>query len=247
MKIHGIITMIIACWLINLAQAPVAAATVTINFDPGTTHRIPGVSQRVTGAMMGGMLISCQGNNGAGETIVSNPTWEAISPDFNGVNYLGTGLESGIIQSGDTFFNPWTVFYYGNLSHINRITFDAFTGNTVFDTSFNGDLGTPGSWLGHTFDVIRYDSCIFADITVTYRDQVAIADRDPVGDLYRFVDLYFGDAPGFRGQPAELEFLCDTDRICYVPLPSSLFPFGASLAGLIGFKRFCPRPSCLLP
>jgi hypothetical protein len=66
----------------------------------------------------------------------------------------------------------------------------------------------------------------------------AIADRAPVGDLYRFMDLYFGDAPGFRGQFAELEFLCDNDRICDAPLPSSLFHLGAGLAGLIGFKRF---------
>jgi hypothetical protein len=176
------------------------------------------------------------GENSAGFSTFKTSTWQVTGSDSGAVGYLGAGLDSGIMQSGVTFSNTWLVYFYGNLSHINQITFDAFAGNAVFDLSFNGNSGTPNSGSGITFDVTRYDSQIISNLIVTYRDQVSIGGKPPEGDLYRFMDIYFGDTPGFRGQYAELEFLADTDRISVVPLPNTLLLLGSSLLWIAGFK-----------
>ena len=233
----GFITIIVSAWMIILAHAPSEAYTVTINFDPGTTQIIPGITTYADGATMAGMLVTSRGETAIGNPILRTDTWSVSGPNkgsFGDMFY-------NIGQRGDTFSNPWSVFYEGSLSHLNQITFDAFPGNAVFDTSFGGEEGnpnTPGSGLGKTFTVVPVTDIPGLqppdiDINVTYRDQVALAGQTPVGDLYRYMDIYFGDFPGFRGQPAELDFLADTDSISLVPSIHPALPWFLSA----GFGR----------
>jgi hypothetical protein len=55
------ISIIVTAWLIILLHAPSAAFTLTINFDPGTTQIIRGVTDYTDGAMMAGMLVTSRG------------------------------------------------------------------------------------------------------------------------------------------------------------------------------------------
>jgi hypothetical protein len=218
--------------------APVSAYLLTVNYDPGATQTISGIDQSCTGSAMAGMEVKATWESGAG--FLNEPTrvWQATGTESGGVTEISTFL-SGMSQAGDTLDKCWSVTHNGNLSHVIKITIDAFKGNTVFDTSFGGQEGTPGSGPGKTFAIMSYvceGDAGQQPIIATYRDLVAVGGNAPVGDLYRYLDICFPDSEGFRGQVASMEFIADTDR-AVVPFPPAALLLGSVLLPLFYVRR----------
>jgi hypothetical protein len=221
-----------------LLAGPALATTVSVNFDAGTTNYITAVLDYPTsGDTMAGMTVQAYFAGGGSETA----TWISSGPGSG----VATGTGWSLAQSGDTFpdsslDNYWKLTNTG-ASPISKIRVDAIAGNIVFDTNDNA-TGTPGSELGYDFTVFDSSPSNF-DIEATYRDAVALLGYNndyPVGDLYRYLDIDFGN--NAFGNGSSLEFFADTDtdasgNINPTPLPGTFLLLGSGLLALVGFRR----------
>lgn len=207
--------------------------------EPAGKTQIPGINpQDMTGAGMDGMVVIADFSDGTSEAKL----WEDIDPSSGGV--FGTGWS--LTESGDTFGGIWTLTrdYTYQARELTRIWIDALTGGSVFDTGFVGELGveydislvdefgTDGSALGWTLDLQSAPSNL--DIDVTYSDAVALIGQDPVGDIFRYLEIDFTNPGGFAAGDT-LTFIADTDKV--VPEPSTLLLLGSGLIGVIAFRR----------
>lgn len=182
----------------------ISEAGAVVLYDPGTTYQTTALTGFATdGDMMDGMTITAFLNSGAVETF----SWYDIGTRMGGI--YGTGWYLRIY--GDSFVYDWILL--ANVL-INRIIIDAGAGNSVFDVSHDDLVGTPGSARGTTFAVA---SGLSNDgVTATYRDSVALTGTEPVGDLWKVLDISF-HAP-YMGY---LRFRADTDSIA---VPGDLDP-----------------------
>ena len=175
---------------------------------------------------MGGMTLTANFSSGGPETV----TWvDLTSPTGNAV---GTGWS--LYQGGDTFSSNWRLAVNSSTS-LTSLVIDGGPGNTVFDRTFGGAKGTPGSALGKDFSMSN--SCGL-NIVATYRNQVALAGSSPVGDIFRHLEIDFTTIPLTN---RTIYFMADTDNsisdIQPIPEPSTLAIW--SLLGLcgIGWQR----------
>ncbi|GIX47672.1 MAG: hypothetical protein KatS3mg131_1883 [Candidatus Tectimicrobiota bacterium] len=216
--------------LLLLAGAA-AADSVTVALDPGLTQLTAAVTDEIaTGAEMAGMHVTAVFGDGSAETIV----WTATGSEAGAA--LGTNWS--LSQNGDTgslaFFpalsGPWILTNNTGQS-ITRLLIDTGPDNAAFDTT-TAAAGTPGSGLGQSFAVIPFLSSTGLDIAATYRDAVALFGSDPVGDLFRVLELTFTNAGGFA-TGMTLAFLADTDQVAGplqpIPEPTSLLLLGTGL------------------
>jgi hypothetical protein len=198
--------------------SPAHAGTI-VEFQAGTTASIGALTGfSTTGDMMAGMLftITDQQQN------VTTGAWQPSGPPgCGGVSGPGWSLH----HCGDTFTEPWVL---STSSGVSRILIDALAGASVFDITFTG-FGTEGSAAGLSFGL---EGETALNITATYSGQVALGDAQPVGDLYRFLQIDFE-------QPIETEsfmFGMDIDSIA-VPEPSMLALLGAGLYAALRSRR----------
>ncbi len=140
------------------------------------------------GDQMAGMKVTVNFMGGGSETNI----WGVTGPGAGGA----FGTNWSLIQSGNTFTDPWTLDYSGAGS-ISSLAINAVPGNTVFDRT-NPSSGTPGSAQGKDFSVLSGLAPTFA-----YSTPIDIS----VGDLFGKLSLNWDN--GFtRGQ---LTYLADTD------------------------------------
>jgi hypothetical protein len=239
---RNISSSMVAMVLTILMAGPALATNVPVYFDAGTTNYIGAVvDYPTTGAGMAGMTVQVSFANGTSET----ETW--ISTGTASGAASGTGWS--LAQSGDTFpyessdgslAGYWTLTSNPGSLAISQVRIDALAGNTVFDTNDNAE-GTPGSWYGYDFTLNPDYSPNFdiSGISATYQDAVAIMGSSPVGDLYRYLDIDFGND---FGPGSSLEFFADTDTdaatpLGNVPLPGTFLLLGSGLLGLVGLRR----------
>ncbi len=208
--------------------------------DPVVT--ILGVDDfQTTGADMAGMLVTAHFSASASESVV----WQATGTDSGGV--FGANQDWSLTQSGDSFHEPWNLFYGGGKGLLVGFSIDGMAAGfgevgVMFDRTFGFEFGTPGSFMGWDYQTL---TDLPFDTVITYRSAIALPGEEPVGDLFRYLDVRFmhraGDefsAPGIAGLDGvdlrSLSFIADTDNNI-IPEPGSLALL--SLGGLMLLAR----------
>jgi hypothetical protein len=218
-----------------LAAAAPRAQAATIAFDNSNPVSIPGLTGFQTfGSMMDGMTVTATFSDG----LVESRSWADTGATSGGVS--GTGWTLGV--TGDTFnLNFWT-FTDSDTSARSLVSLelDGSTGLTVFDTTFNNNLGTDGSSLGLTFFT---GLAVDGSVSAIYSRPVAIGANAPVLDLYQLLTIDFTGVPG-GGINTSFTFTQDTDndsRFADVPEPATLLLVFGGVAAAAARRRQRPR------
>lgn len=199
------------------------AQSLVVTHNTGTINSTQALTgYATTGAMMDGMTVTAYFAGGGSET----RAWTDLSATGGGVS----GSMWSLSESGDTFSSNWSLISTGAV--ISKLVIDAGRGDSVFDTTFIGDVtGTDGSARGANFSISGANSW---DIVATYQDTVALTGQAPVGDLFRTLTIDFSRGAAFRS--GSLAFLADTDNLRFagdirpsVPEPET---YGMLMAGL---------------
>jgi hypothetical protein len=223
-----------ALLVLAMIASPTPAQMVTVTQDLGTTQGTLGIATSVTtGATMGGMNVTAFFNNGTLQTV----PWVGAGLGNGGASGTGWSLS----QSGDTDFAPWSLINNTGLG-LTRLVIDGGPGKTIFDRTFGGMEGTPGTSLGQDFQVTSGQQST-DNILAIYHDQVAVVPNPPVGDIFRSLDINFQNTGGFASGRT-LGFLADTDSTVdvlfplpgIIPEPGSLLLFGVATLGLVGYR-----------
>jgi len=247
---HILTSMIMA----SVALLGFTSATQAADFHSQLLNpvvEIPAVSDfQTNGADMAGMEVTVFFSNAPSETAV----WNVAGPTSGSAAGPDGDWEMG--QTGDTFTEPWLLIYDSGVTQqqkglLTGFSIDGFAAGpgevgVMFDRTFNGDFGTPDSFLGR--DLVTQAPVPPFDVFVTYRSSVALQGQPAVGDEFRFLDVRFGelspdgefDTGAFRRSGldgenlARYSFIQDTNNPI-VPEPASLALL--SLGGLLLLRR----------
>lgn len=214
--------------------APLAADIVY--YDEGERYDVEKIQHVATGADMVGMRVEVWSS--VNESPDDVAIWEAAGEESGAA--FGDGWS--LTVSGDTWYDHNWVFTNEteSLLAIRKIRLDGgvydpeadpVVRDTIFDITWGGDPGTEGSAGGKTF-LMTGGSFDPQDVAATYRDIVALEGEDPVGDVWRSLEIAFtGDRSLYPGET--FTFQADTDVI---PAPGAMV-LGAIGLGLVAWVR----------
>ena len=223
--------------LVTLALAASAFATpsqaqVVITETPLPVVVAPGLTGfATTGADMAGLSVTATFSNGSGGTVA----WTTTGPASGGAFTANWSLT----LSGDSFATPWNFSFLNPTAslQLTHLVLNGTSGLTIFDRTFGGAEGTPGSANGTDF-AYSGGTCAGCNTLVNYSGQTAIDAAAPVGDLWQVVDITFNDGTGPR---TNFSFVQDTDNDirAMVPEPETyaLMLGGLGLLTLVAKRR----------
>jgi hypothetical protein len=198
------------------------AATVSTNANDGTIQTTTGLTGFTTnGDNMVGTAVTAFFSGGGSQTL----SWAATGAGAGGV----TGTGWSLVQSGDTFTQPWTLTVDQGIT-LTGFSLNGIPGNTVFDRT-TPSPGTDGSAQGLDFAFVSSSALLATDtIDVTYSNALSIGAAAPVGDLYTFLNVSFANNPLSGGT---LVYLQDADNAS-TEIVIRDTPEPASMVGLLG-------------
>jgi hypothetical protein len=220
----------------SITSAVVSASASTINYaeDTGMAYQTPAISTYNTyGNDMAGMDIWVTFSNGSTE----HALWQTTGTQSGAATVGGFFT---ISETGDTFNNlGWTLQNLNSTLSITSFTLLGVNGNTIFDRTFNNQIGTPNSASGKDFSIAGNYS-----VTATYSDELNLTGSAAVGDEWEELSVAFARGT-FFAPDTSVHFTQDTDNAAVsgtitpkVPdAGSTSMMLGMGLIGVAALKR----------
>ena len=160
-----------------LAATTATASSITYVVNNNTPYQTPAVSSwDTTGADMTGMDVWVNFSDGS----VQHTAWAANGTDSGGASVAGY---FSITESGTTYnVDAWKIQNLSTTLAISGFTLFGAPGDTTFDRTFGGSVGTTDSALGRDFNIQGNYS-----VTATYSNILNLIGSPAVGD--EFVQL----------------------------------------------------------
>jgi hypothetical protein len=205
-----------------------AGLITTAGSTPGTTVRATSIDDTITGAQMGGLVVTGTFSNATVVTCI----WSGSTSGCSGTN---GGVSLSLNESGDTFLGIWNLSFSG--SNLTNLLLDGLNAGIAFDrtTTSIPFIGTPGSSLGVDASGATLGlSNLLLNGSANYTNQVAVGSAAAVGDLFTQLSISFGNGLNVVNGTAAT-FTADTDRV--VPEPATWAMLGTGLLGVSLLRR----------
>lgn len=222
--------------LAYIAVAPAGAQT--LQNQAGLAYYAPSIGNFSTlGSDMFGMLVT--GKFSDGQTFSAN--WGTLGGGLTGVNFGGR-FSLTIGAATNTYGNPFTLTVFGTSNTLQSLTLSGASGPVIFDRTFGGLAGTPGSSSGWDF---QYTGADPFNTLVTYKNAVQLVGSiGPVGDVFETLQIDFRTAFVGTNSGRRLDFFQDVDNVIVggyilpVPEPDGRLLTAAGLSfGFLALRR----------
>lgn len=216
-----------------LAAASASAATINYLQNVGTAYQTPELSTYETsGSGMAGMEAWVTFSDGS----MQHTVWAVTGASSGAATVSGY---FSISETGTTYNDgAWTLQNLNSTLAITSFTLLGAGGDTVFDRTYGGAVGTANSALGKDFYINGAYTC-----TATYSDMLNLTGAPAVGDEFVQLQVSFA-ASSYFGPHSSAAFTQDTDNakihgsITTVPdVASTGTLFGLSLMAVAALKR----------